>query len=359
MANIFLNRESTLQTFIDIFYNLLIQRSPISYIDIIYEADPNINKDYFKNHTINSYEHHSTLKKAVRKVNEELESRYPGCIKTNDKRKGKTYQYIGTEDDPLRDDRKHSRQQTIEDYVKFCKGTIGLLPKGWFPSFFEGTNLLLEAKREIESDCIPIETSRDTQLKNIELLPSLYNAIVQRRVISFEYSPFDKAAYKVTLHPQYLKESNKRWFLLGLDANNEELKIIPIDRISSSPEQQTTIDYIPAPKGFYREYFQNIVGIRHAKDGRAKEIHIRTYTPYFHGLVKTKPFHHSQTELKPFGKHEEGKYGEFSIYVEPTDELMGKIVSLGGKIELISPPEVRKQAQDYVAELSSRYNVKM
>lgn len=360
MANIFLLSEtggSDVSMFVDSFYELLMTRHPISYADVIYHTDSNVPVGYFDNHTISSYDLYSPLKKAVSKVRTELNSRFPGSLVNNGKSKGKMYQYIGDVDDPLAEDRKHSRQQTVEDYARFCKGAIGLLPTGWFSAFFEETNLLLEVKRDVEAGNIVMGAAHDLKLRNIQLLPILYKAITDHIVIEFIYKPYDKDPASVVLHPQYLKEYNGRWFVLGQIADDShKVKSYPIDRITSEITEVGDISYIPASAGYYREYFKNIVGVSHTKNRKAFDIVVRTHSAYHHGLVTTKPFHHSQRELSPYGLHKDGEYGEIVMYVEPTPEFVGKIISLGANLEVMSPPGVRRQVVEIVAELSTRYS---
>lgn len=359
MANIFLLSEtggSDVSMFVDSFYDLLMTRHPVGYTDIIYYTDSSVPVGYFNNHTISSYDLYSSLKKAVSKVLTELNSRYPGTIVDNGKSKGKMYQYIGEVDDPLAEDRKHYRQQTVEDYVRFCKGAIGLMPSGWFSAFFEETNLLLEAKRDAEAGNVVIGATHDLKLHNIQLLPILYKAITDHVVISFIYKPYDKNSVSVVLHPQYLKEYNGRWFVLGQIADDShDVKSYPVDRITSEISEVGDVNYISAPVGYYREYFKNIVGVRHTKNRKAYNIVVRTHSAYYHGLVTTKPFHHSQKELVPYGKHEDGEYGEIIMHVEPTLEFVGKIISLGANLEIMSPQGIRRQVAETVAELSERY----
>lgn len=359
MTNIFLTSVSggnDVSMFVDVFYQLLMRRKFVSYADIIYHTDSTIPDNFFINHTISSYKLYSPLKKAVALVRNEVNLRYPGSIIDNGKAKGKSYKYIGDIDDPLAEDRKHYRRQTVEDYVRFCKGTVGFLPTGWFASFFEDTNLLLETKRDAEEGNVFVGSTHDLKLKNIRLLPILFNAISEHTVIKFEYKPYDKDSIEVIFHPQYLKEYNDRWFVLGQIADETlEVKSYPIDRIISDIEVVNDIVYVPAPIGFYKEYFKDIIGVRHTKNRKAFDIVIRTHSKYHHGLVTTKPFHHSQEEHLPYGIHEDGEYGEISIHVEPTIELVGRIISLGANLEVISPAGVRKQVADIVAELSARY----
>ena len=359
MANIFLisgSHVSDVSMFVNSFYELLMTRHPVGYADIIYHTDSRYSDGYFKKNKICSYDLYSPLKKAVSIVRNELNLRFPGSFVDNGKNKGKAFRYIGEIDDPLAEDRKHYRQQSVEDYVRFCKGTVGLLPKGWFSAFFEDTNLLLEAKRDAVAGNVIVGAAHDLRLLNIHLLPVLYKAISDHAVVKFNYKPYGKNSVSVVLHPQYLKEYNGRWYVLGQIADGSlVVRFYPIDRITSEITNVDNIEYLQAPAGYYRDYFSDIIGITHTKDLRAFDIVIRTHSAYYHGLITTKPFHHSQVELVPYGIHEDGEYGEIKLHVEPTVEFVSRIISLGANIEVVSPHGVRVQVAKTVAKLSSMY----
>ena len=60
----------------------------------------------------------------------------------------------------------------------------------------------------------------------------------------------------------------------------------------------------------------------------------------------TKPLHHSQKEVMPFGEHEDGNYGEVRLTIEPNRELRGRILLYGDNLEVISPKSLREQIRD-------------
>ena len=73
------------------------------------------------------------------------------------------------------------------------------------------------------------------------------------------------------------------------------------------------------------------------------------------GLVKTCPLHHSQKIVTDFGEHDGKEYGEFELYVEQNKELIGRILQKGGKLEVISPLDVRDMVKKEVQEIMRRY----
>ena len=128
-----------------------------------------------------------------------------------------------------------------------------------------------------------------------------------------------------------------------------------MDRIVSEVNTVEDIEYIPAPKGFYQEYFNNIVGVTHEKDAKVEEVVIRTKTEYQHGLLLTKPLHHSQKETMSFGDHEDGWYGEVRLTIEPNRELRGKILLYGDNLEVVQPLLLREQIKEIIMKQIALY----
>lgn len=271
--------------------------------------------------------------------------------------KGRAYRYIGKKDDPLSEERKAVVQKSLEDYVAFCKASAGIMPTSWFSSFFENTQLLLDTNREEERGDGLIRSSLEQNLTNIHLLPVFYKAITDKQVLQFSYQRFGQEPFLLTFHPQYLKEYNGRWFVFG-EADREPCQAynVPLDRIVGEVSELDDVEYISAPKGFYQDYFNNIVGVTHEKGAKVEEVIIRTKTEYQHGLLLTKPLHHSQKEVMPFGEHEDGNYGEVRLTIEPNRELRGRILLYGENLEVISPLSLREQIKEILRRQMQHYS---
>jgi hypothetical protein len=274
--------------------------------------------------------------------------------------KGKAYRYVGEDDDPLAAERKAVVQKSVEDYVEFCKASAGIMPASWFSSFFENTQLLLDTERESEDGNALIRSSLEQNLTNIHLLPVFYKAITDHQVLRFSYQRFGQEAFELTFHPQFLKEYNGRWFVFG---NAERIRVnengettteifnsynVPLDRIVGEVSMIDNIDYIPAEPGFYQQFFKDIIGVTHEKGTKVETVVIRTKTEYQHGLLLTKPLHHSQKETLPYGRYEDGEYGEVTLTIEPNRELRGKILAYGQYLEVMQPLILRDQIKEIV-----------
>ena len=350
-----------------IIYEELMKREFITLADIlcIYHKRA---KGYYDKMTLCNEVGYGELKKAFLDVRSTLNMFSDGCVVDNGKKgKGKAFKYVGEKDDPLAEERKAVEQKRVEDYVAFCKASAGILPMSWFSAYFENTQLLLDTHREAASGESHICSSLEQNLTNIDLLPVFYKAITDKKVLRFAYQRFGQEPFVLTFHPQYLKEYNGRWFVFGdaerLQAGEQSAAIreqykaynVPLDRIAGDVNVVDDVEYIPAPKGFYQAFFNNIIGVTHEKDSKVEEVVIRTKTEYQHGLLLTKPLHHSQKEVLPFGERHDGRYGEIRLTLEPNRELRGRILLYGEGLEVIKPSSLREQVKKTLRKQFEQY----
>lgn len=344
-------------------YEELRKRKFVTLVDVLciyYKRD----KSYYDLHTYSSDKAYIQLKKAFPEVVKALEQVEPGCVIDNGKTgKGKAFKYVGKDDDPLAAEKKAVVQKSVEDYVEFCKASVGIMPASWFSSFFENTQLLLDTERESEGGNALIRSSLEQNLTNIHLLPMFYKAITDHQVLRFSYQRFGQEPFELTLHPQFLKEYNGRWFVFGeadrlrSSGEHETFKAynVPLDRIVGEVSTVDDVEYIPASKGFYQQYFKNIIGVTHEKGAKVDQVVIRTKSEYQHGLLLTKPLHHSQKETQPFGEHDGQWYGEVTLTIEPNRELRGRILMYGEGLEVMEPLTLREQIRDVIKRQMDAY----
>lgn len=269
----------------------------------------------------------------------------------------KRFHYIGKDDDPLADMKKARVIDNLKQYWQFCQDSAGFFPIAWLEYFFKDCWDLLDIKKKRNSGEQVLSASLDRMLTNIDLLPSLYVAIINKQVLSIDYKPYVEDERTLIFHPHYLKEYNGRWHLFGHaeDQMPEYGYNIALDRIVRKPREVYKHDYIAAPKGYYKEFFRDKVGVSHLPDAEVKEIHVRAHNINVYKLTETKVIHHSQETVIPYGEHEDGEYGEFSLRVEVNNEFIGRILQLGAGLEIVSPDDVRDLFKQRVKELAKLY----
>jgi predicted DNA-binding transcriptional regulator YafY len=185
-------------------------------------------------------------------------------------------------------------------------------------------------------------------LVGIDLLPALYKSITKKRTLKVEYQSFKENNPKsLSIHPYYLKQFNKRWFLFGLNDSDNLLYNLPLDRIKSIKPDSTKFkknDFVD-----FKEYFKDIVGVSRYPNLPVKIVLQldNELTPY----VMTKPLHSSQKKLEM-----NGKGVIIQIEVIPNHELKQLLLSYGDGLEVIAPKSYRDEYKVIIDKMKKRYN---
>ena len=176
----------------------------------------------------------------------------------------------------------------------------------------------------------------------------LFNSIVNRKVLSVRYKPFDKPEFTLTFHPYYLKQYNGRWFALGL---NEEYEVetwnLALDRIEEITEVSS--DYITSEID-WEDYFYDFIGPTRMDDEEKQEIKLVFFDSAV-DYVQTKPLHPSQKQPKLLA---DGSL-EVRLPLIPNYELETLILGFGEKVKVVSPSSLTKKIADRVNRLNSLY----
>lgn len=343
--------------FAQVTYKWLKSRKWVTYADIMADY---MRLDSAKDLPFNlsNCDNYGELKKAFRDVRNAIKLKMGNdCFEEEGNNRTKRFRYIGFDEDPLADMRNAKVVKDLKKYWKFCQDSAGFFPASWLEYFFKDCQDLLDIKsRKLNGEQVLV-ASADRMLTNIELLPILYQAIIDNQVLSVCYQPFEGESRQLIFHPHYLKEFNGRWHLFGYaDGSVPETACnIALDRIIDRPREIQDLIYRPAPRGFYEDFFKDIIGVSHLPKAKVVEIHIRAHSLYVFRLMETKPLHHSQKTVVAYNKYENGEYGDFSIRVEVNNEFIGRILQMGAGLEVISPLDVRELLKQRVKSLANLY----
>lgn len=194
-----------------------------------------------------------------------------------------------------------------------------------------------------EDSVIGFEQNLD--LKGLENITPLFEAIVNKQVLNIRYKSFKKnkpITYEV--HPYYLKQYNNRWFLFGWNTEFGAITNFALDRIEAVSHMLG--EYKPKPAGLdFDEYFDDVVGVTIPK-GKVEHIVMRV-APDRYPYIKNKPLHSSQ--------HNYDKEFRVSIDVIPNNELIALLLSFGSQLEVLEPQSVRDMMRDHIKTLNKFY----
>lgn len=314
---------------------------------------------------------YKALKTAKTILFEELKGIDPNCVEpAGALKKGGKFRYVGTDSDPLcvkRDDNKEiSQQRGFQRYMQFCKDTAGLIPMEWV-EYFIGKQIVANDNKDTSATCISADV--DHKQRNIELLPRIYEMIVNERVIRFHYKDFQEREFELVFHPQYLKEYNGRWQLFGETdgLNHLEKKAfynVALDRIEGDIFYVVDEPYRRAPKNRFSEFFADKVGVTEARnvmvegetldiEKKAYRVRVRAINKGVYGLVSTKKIFAKQETVEPWD--DEKGYGEFEMKVQLNNEFCGKILQLGAGLQVVAPEIAVKVFRDKVRAMWKLY----
>ena len=242
-------------------------------------------------------------------------------------------------------------QSLNEDEVKKIEAAINTLSRFSGAPQFEWIHELipvLQDKLGLKSsnkEVISIQSNVD--LTGIEHISTLYEAIINEKVLKITYQDFKaEQPYDIIFHPYYLKQYNNRWFVLGLHEENEIATWnMALDRILNI--QKLHKKYIPTDID-WKDHFFDIIGVTRHTDKKIRSVKLafsKQLTPY----VQTKPLHPTQRIL-------ELKDGlVIELRVVPNYELESLILSFGDHVEVLNPTCLRETIEKKHNNAIKRY----
>lgn len=166
-------------------------------------------------------------------------------------------------------------------------------------------------------------------LKGLEHLNDLFNAILYQKVLHIEYQTFRNEGVEVfSMHPQYLKQYNNRWFVLGTHSKYDPITTLSIDRIVAIKEVKDTYEVSDID---FTERYEDIIGITRGLDTEITTITLHANSGLA-AYMLTQPMHGSQKngELNNDGL-------TFTLDVIPNYELEQQILSFGEALKVVAP----------------------
>ena len=197
-----------------------------------------------------------------------------------------------------------------------------------------------------------IHLDKNDNLKGLEHLDTLYQAILKKLVLKIKYQSFTaRSPSTFTFYPFLLKEFNNRWFLVGKPHQRKTQSIVnlALDRILAI-DFDTTLPFIE--EAFDGDlYYQHTIGVTVLNDDQLQTVIFKLDSknaPY----VITKPFHQSQQILET---RENGDV-VFTIRVHLNFELERLLLGFGDSLEVLAPRQLRKRIRKKIERLAQIYS---
>jgi len=203
--------------------------------------------------------------------------------------------------------------------------------------------------RESKSLMPIIHMEKNENLKGLDHLDTLYQAILKRIALKIKYKSFrSRHLNEFTFLGYILKEFNNRWFLVGKKDSVDKIMTLALDRIVSI-DLDLSCDY--TIENFNPDkYYKNTFGVTVMNDSSLITIEMevdRNNAPY----VLTKPFHQSQQLIKRL----DGGAIHISICVHHNYEIERLILGFGSGIKVIKPRKFKSRIKKQLREAIALY----
>lgn len=177
----------------------------------------------------------------------------------------------------------------------------------------------------------------------LDWFQDLFDAIINKTVLRITYTTFSQITYEWIIHPYYIKEYNNRWFLFGLNEENNAIYNIPLDRIEDL--EQVNKEYIHSEIDF-ETHLEDVIGVS-VLPAEKESIQLK-FSDHRFPYVMTKALHHSQ-RIIDIDNH------IVEITVIPNNELDALILSFGKDVEVISPITYRERIKGFIKDIYESY----
>lgn len=179
-------------------------------------------------------------------------------------------------------------------------------------------------------------------LKGLEFLNPLYQYILNKQAVNLDYFPFGKTPLQdILISPQFLKQSNDRWFLFGWNHKGKFLQTFALDRINAIT--QSKAGFVISEVDF-NEYFDDIIGVTNPMNKHVEKIEIQlsdNIIPY----IETKPVHGSQII----------KGNILQLSAKHNYELESLILAFGENMKVLSPATLANSIKQRIQQMNDNY----
>lgn len=175
-----------------------------------------------------------------------------------------------------------------------------------------------------------IDFEKNENLKGLDYLDVIYNAIVNKQVLNIKYRSFKaRSANTFIFYPYLLKEYRNRWFVFG--RRKGSLINLALDRIHNIDIAEKE-RFIENDLFDSQTFFSDVVGVTKNIGMKAETVRFwvdQQNAPY----VETKPFHKSQKLIET---QEDGSM-IFELNVVINQELQREFFGYADTIKVLSP----------------------
>ncbi|MFD2100124.1 helix-turn-helix transcriptional regulator [Flagellimonas iocasae] len=239
-------------------------------------------------------------------------------------------------------------QEQLEETLAILSRYRNRADFDWLDALFPRIETAFNLVHEDYNGLISYQSNRDYIGQS--LVGKLYNQLLRKKVLRIAYQPFQNAdSYIRIIHPYHLKQYNDRWFLFGLqeDDNYTGITNLALDRIQNFSETDKNINENIIDWG---DYFDEMIGVSKSEGDLPIKIKLRFDRKRIK-YVLTKPIHGASQKLD--SSNSEGNV--IWIEVIPNRELYQTLLSFGKDVEVLEPTVVIEKMKEHTQKLKEYY----
>ena len=239
---------------------------------------------------------------------------------------------------------------------------LGIEIFGGLKGFPKHIEKRLEALIDADEHYSIISSTRNPKEDKTISIWYLYKRITSCEVISIRMRDRYSGKYATHIvHPWYLREYNRRWYLFGYDETHGEIAHFALDRISGQPEiLSKKLFKWEKPSKSIEEILKDVIGTS-LGDGEPLDI-VFWVSDKSKDFVKRKPLHSSQKEIKPSNFSQDFDLSRFNggklfkIKCKNNYELIRELMSFGSDLIVLSPNNIVDKIKQKLSDMTVFYN---
>jgi predicted DNA-binding transcriptional regulator YafY len=182
-----------------------------------------------------------------------------------------------------------------------------------------------------------------------ERLEKIISAMKKDRLLHLVYKKYDSDQVKeYMIAPYCIKLYHRRWYLLARPGSGD-FRIFSLDRIREA--EITDEAFLIDPDFDAEAYFSDCFGVVRDENMKPEKIVIRAFGTEC-DYLRDLPLHHSQREIATTDD-----CTDFELYLRPTLDLQGQILSRGSRLKVLSPQSLADKISQTLQEAAALYKV--
>lgn len=170
-----------------------------------------------------------------------------------DRHKKRYYRYRDGFDSIYNRELTENEIEKLQEVRSLLQGFKGMSEFGWIDQ------MLTRLDQNMMSQQKEIASFEGGTAWDAEFLMPLFKAIRNRQVVDVEYRNNFRDAETITLHPYYLKQYWRRWYLMAQQEGNDKIEAYPLICMSAL-KANNEVKYKPTKTSF-KQYFKHLVGV--------------------------------------------------------------------------------------------------